>query len=100
MAGSPLLAEIAGYFAASSGGVRLVGSLAHRVPATKHVAFVADLWAHLTAYGVSFFWRDWRAHLGFVLAVEIGEGCSKIAIIWSVDPILKPEVCHETFLSH
>jgi len=55
MACSSLLAGVAGYFVAKAGGVQLVGSLAYRVPAAKHVAFLADLWAHLAAYGVGFF---------------------------------------------
>jgi hypothetical protein len=55
MACCSLLAGIAGYLTASAGGVQLIGSLAYRVPAAKHVAFLADLWAHLTAYGVGFF---------------------------------------------
>jgi hypothetical protein len=55
MACSSLLAGVSGYFVAKAGGVQLVGSLAYRVPAAKHVAFLADLWAHLAAYGVGFF---------------------------------------------
>jgi hypothetical protein len=55
MAISSLLAGIAGYFIAKAGGVRLLGALASRVPAEKHVAFLADLWAHSAAYGVGFF---------------------------------------------
>ena len=55
MACSSLLAGVSGYFVAKAGAVQLVGSLAYRVPAAKHVAFLADLWAHLAAYGVGFF---------------------------------------------
>ena len=55
MACSSLLAGVAGYFVAKAGDVQLVGSLAYRVPAAKHVAFLTDLWAHLAAYGVGFF---------------------------------------------
>ena len=55
MAVSSLLAGIAGYFTARAGGAWLVGSLALRIPAAKHVTFVADLWAHSAAYGVGFF---------------------------------------------
>ncbi|MGO9113996.1 MAG: hypothetical protein ACLP9L_32675 [Thermoguttaceae bacterium] len=44
-----------GYFAAKAGDVELVGSLAHQVPAAKQVVFLADLWAHLTAYGIGLF---------------------------------------------
>ncbi|MGO8746203.1 MAG: hypothetical protein ACLQNE_09455 [Thermoguttaceae bacterium] len=52
MACASLLAGIAGYFAARADVVRLLGPLAYRVPAAKHHAFLADLWAHLAAYGV------------------------------------------------
>lgn len=55
MAVSSLLAGIAGYFIAKGGSVRLLGTLASRVPVEKHVAFLADLWAHSAAYGVGFF---------------------------------------------
>jgi len=55
MAGASLLAGVAGYFAAKAGAVELVGSLALYVPASKHLTFIADLWAHLAAYGVGFF---------------------------------------------
>ncbi len=55
MACCSLLAGIAGYVAAKAGVIRLVGSLASRVPPAKHVAFLTDLWAHLAAYGVGFF---------------------------------------------
>ncbi|MGO8748707.1 MAG: hypothetical protein ACLQNE_22280 [Thermoguttaceae bacterium] len=54
MACASLLAGIAGYFAAKAGVVRLFGPLADRVPATRHTLFLADLWAHLAAYGVGF----------------------------------------------
>ena len=55
MACSSLLAGIAGYFTAKAGVIRLDGFLASRVPAAKHVAFLADGAAHLAAYGVGFF---------------------------------------------
>ncbi len=55
MACASLVAGIAGYFVAKAGGVRLFGTIASRVPAMKHVAFLADLWAHSAAYGVGFF---------------------------------------------
>lgn len=54
MACASLLAGIAGYFVAEAGGVWLNGRLASEVPAAKHTAFLADLWAHLAAYGVGF----------------------------------------------
>lgn len=55
MACASLLAGTVGYFVAKEGGVQLIGWLATQVPAQKHVAFLADLWAHLAAYGVGFF---------------------------------------------
>ena len=55
MACASLLAGIAGWFAADAGVIRLEGFLATRVPAAKHVAFLADGAAHLAAYGVGFF---------------------------------------------
>jgi hypothetical protein len=47
-----VLAGLAGYFVANAGGVWLVEPLRSQVPASKHAAFLADLWAHLAAYGV------------------------------------------------
>ncbi len=49
-----LLAGIAGYFMAAIGGVWLVEPLKSRVPYAKQTLFLADLWAHLAAYGVGF----------------------------------------------
>jgi hypothetical protein len=54
MACAALVAGLAGYFVADAGGVRLVELLRSRVPVAKHSAFLADLWAHLVAYGVGF----------------------------------------------
>lgn len=44
-------AGVAGYLAATAGSVRLVGSLAARVPPDRHVAFLTNLWAHTASYG-------------------------------------------------
>lgn len=55
MAVASLAAGVGGYFAAQAGVIRLEGSLAQRVPPAKHVAFLADGAAHLTAYGAGFF---------------------------------------------
>ncbi len=49
-----LLAGIAGYFTATAGGVWLVEPLKSRVPYAKQTLFLADLWAHMAAYGVAF----------------------------------------------
>lgn len=54
MACGSLLAGVAGYLVANAGGVWLVEPLASEVPASKHVAFLADLWAHGAAYGAGF----------------------------------------------
>ncbi len=35
--------------------VDLLRPIASRVPVEKHIVFLADLWAHLAAYGVGFF---------------------------------------------
>ena len=45
-----LLSGIIGSIAAAKGWVILLEPLATKVPAEKHVAFLADLWAHLAAY--------------------------------------------------
>jgi hypothetical protein len=45
-----LAAGLAGYAAAKTGAVTLIGPLAERVPRERHVVFIADLWAHLAAY--------------------------------------------------
>ena len=55
MACTSLLAGITGYFLATRGSVWLLEPLASRVPAEKHVAFLADLWSHLAAYGIGGF---------------------------------------------
>lgn len=45
-----LVAGSLGWIAASNGWVRLVGPLAHLVPADRHVPFLIDLWAHTASY--------------------------------------------------
>ena len=47
---SALAAGILGWMLARHGEVLLVGDLAQQVPADKHVAFLADLWAHSASY--------------------------------------------------
>jgi hypothetical protein len=54
MAGSSTLFGIIGYFAAKSGLVYLIEPMKSRVPIEKHVAFLADLWAHSAAYLTGF----------------------------------------------
>ncbi|QDU11560.1 hypothetical protein [Gimesia aquarii] len=44
------IAGITGYILASQGVVHLVEPMFSRVPATKHVAFLTDLWAHSASY--------------------------------------------------
>jgi hypothetical protein len=61
-----LLAGIAGAIGAAMGWVWLIGWLAEAVPAEKHVAFLADLWAHSASYaggligGLGLMVRTWR----------------------------------------
>jgi hypothetical protein len=54
MAACALLAGIAGWLLSSHEAVFLVGPLAERVPREKHVAFIADLWAHSASYIAGF----------------------------------------------
>ena len=56
MAVASLAAGISGYFAAKAGAVLAAAAVRGcRVPPDKQVAFIADLWAHLAAYGFGFF---------------------------------------------
>lgn len=48
------VAGVLGYFLAKNALVFLVEPLATRVPADRHVAFIADLWAHSASYLVGF----------------------------------------------
>jgi hypothetical protein len=50
MGGLALAAGVIGWQVASAGGVRLLEPFASRVPADRHVAFLADLWAHSASY--------------------------------------------------
>jgi hypothetical protein len=54
MAACALLAGIVGWLLAHFGVVFLTGPLASKVPADKHVPFIADLWAHNASYLVGF----------------------------------------------
>lgn len=47
-------AGILGYVAASLHWVVLLGALAERVPAGRHVVFLTDLWMHLASYASGF----------------------------------------------
>jgi hypothetical protein len=49
-----LIAGTAGWIAASRGWVFLVGVLELVLPPEKHIPFIADLWAHLSSYGIGF----------------------------------------------
>ena len=49
-----VLAGLVGWVAASNGWVFLVGSIADRVPADRHVPFLIDLWAHSASYLIGF----------------------------------------------
>ena len=52
--GVAVVAGLAGWVAAANGWVFLVGSIADRVPAERHVPFLIDLWAHSASYLVGF----------------------------------------------
>jgi hypothetical protein len=54
MAASAVSAGVVGWILARGGMIRLVGPLAADVPATKHAAFIADLWAHSASYLIGF----------------------------------------------
>jgi hypothetical protein len=50
MAGSALVGGIVGWILAASGAVFLVGPVAGKLPAERHVPFLADAWAHFASY--------------------------------------------------
>lgn len=54
MATCALVAGVVGWTLARLGVVHLVGPIAAAVPSDRHVPFLADLWAHLTSYGIGF----------------------------------------------
>jgi hypothetical protein len=54
MAICSLIAGVIGYGMASTGRVWLVGAMRERVASDRHIAFLADLWAHNAAYTVGF----------------------------------------------
>ncbi len=54
MAVGALAAGIAGYYAARAGKIWLTQPLADQIAPEKHAAFLADLWAHITSYGLGF----------------------------------------------
>jgi H+/Cl- antiporter ClcA len=54
MACASLIAGVIGYFVAKSGGDWLLEPLVLQIPASKHHAYLADLWAHDAAYGTGF----------------------------------------------
>lgn len=70
MAGCALVAGTIGWLLASRGAVFLVGPIAEKLPPEKHVAFLADLWAHSASYLVGFVGgaiviaRVWRSRKG------------------------------------
>ena len=63
MACASLLAGIAAYFSAKAGVIRLLGWLAYRVSAGKHVAFLADLW-RIAPPTASVSWEELRSASG------------------------------------
>jgi len=49
------ISGLTGYLLASAGKIQLWGTIANRVPADRHVVFLADLWAHNMSYASGFF---------------------------------------------
>lgn len=72
MAGCAVLAGIAGWYLARSGVVVLVGPIAHKIPADRHVPYLADLWAHSASYLVGLVG-------GIVVLVRVWRGRSRTA---------------------
>jgi hypothetical protein len=78
MAGCALTAGLVGFALANRGAVFLIEPLADGVPRARHVAFIADLWAHVTSYVVAFlggivvivqvWWGRRRTHAAAALA--------------------------------
>ncbi|MEP9359127.1 hypothetical protein [Sphingomonas sp. KR3-1] len=74
-----LLAGIAGAIGAAMDWVWLVGWLAEAVPREKHVAFLADLWAHSASYaggllgGFGLMAWTWRQRRISAASLEVGE---------------------------
>ena len=70
MAVCALAAAVTGWLLARNGAVIPVGSLAEVVPPEKHVAFLADLWAHNASYlvgivgGIVLVSRIWKSRDG------------------------------------
>jgi CHAT domain-containing protein/Tfp pilus assembly protein PilF len=76
MAAGALAAGAAGWVLARAGVVSLSGWEAEQVPAGRHAAFLADLWAHTASYLVGFF-----------------GGCAIIARVWvSRGKAIRPDV--------
>ena len=81
MAVLALGAGLAGSFAAGRGWVFLVEPLASAIPAAKHRAFLADLWAHLMAYAAA-------GVGGLVLAVWVTVRRVRLAARASSNPLV------------
>ncbi len=73
MAVCACLAGIVGWLLARSGAVFLVGSIADRVPADRHVPFLVDLWAHSASYMSGFVG-------GVLLAVHVWRSRTRVAV--------------------
>lgn len=67
MGATALVAGVIGFAVAGAGWVFLLEPLASRVPADRHAAFIADLWAHSASYlaglvgGIILINRVWRS---------------------------------------
>jgi hypothetical protein len=78
MAICALVAGVTGWLLARNGTVILLGPLARKLPADRHVPFIADLWAHSASYlvglvgGVVMIVRVWRSRRRNPIAVPGG----------------------------
>jgi hypothetical protein len=72
-------AGVAGWFLARSGAVFLVGPIARKLPADRHVPFLADLWAHSASYLVALVG-------GIVVIVWVWRSRGRVAVAPDVEP--------------
>ena len=79
MAAFALAAGVTGWLLARSGVVFLVGSIADRLPADRHVPFIADMWAHSASYLVGLVG-------GIVVMVLVWRSRGRLAIIQGAYP--------------
>lgn len=90
-----ILMGVAGFVAAWNGWVVLIGDLATRVPADKHVLFITDLWAHSASYfagfvgGILLMVHTWRSRRSNAIATKgdssVGHSAAEATIKTAAD---------------